>query len=202
MRLARTPKAVQRAFPNLTWSTDVRQAVYLTFDDGPTPGVTDQVLDILDDHDARATFFCLGKNVVHHPVLFDRIRRAGHAVGNHTYNHLNGWETPPSRYLSDVESCHRIFYSTLFRPPYGKVRPSQRKRILEHYRIVMWDVLSYDFDTALTPEGCLRTVLKHVRPGSIVVFHDSEKAAERMLYCLPRILDHFGRQGLAFRPLD
>lgn len=170
------------------------KALYLTFDDGPIPEVTPWVLETLSQYAGKATFFCIGDNVRKHPAIYQRIREEGHAVGNHTFNHLNGWKTSRDAYLENVGKCAELVDSSLFRPPYGRIRRKQAQRLVaadNRYRIIMWDVLSGDFDTGLSPEKCLRNVLKHTENGSIVVFHDSLKAERRLRYVLPRALQYW-----------
>lgn len=179
---------------------DAEKQVYLTFDDGPTPGVTDWVLDELKKHNAKGTFFCLGKNVKAHPELFQRIKDEGHAVGNHTHNHTNGWKVKPKEYLADVKKCaDEGFEAGLFRPPYGKIKPGQYKQIAKNYKVVFWDVLAGDFDTSKKPEQCLNSVLNNTREGSIIVLHDSVKAAPTLKAILPQILEALS--NYTFSPL-
>lgn len=203
MYLVKTPKIVQALRPAYLWRVPTAERVlYLTFDDGPIPEVTPWVLDLLQQHQAKATFFCVGDNVRRHPGIFQQLLAAGHAVGNHTYHHLNGWHTGNLLYFHDVRRCARLVQSRLFRPPYGRLLPRQRSFLERHYRIVMWDVLSGDFDAALPPEMCLRNVLDHAEPGSIVVFHDSLKAERRLRYVLPRVLEHFAGEGWRFAGIE
>jgi peptidoglycan/xylan/chitin deacetylase (PgdA/CDA1 family) len=155
----------------------------------------------LERYDAKATFFCLGKNVVLYPEIFERILNNGHAVGNHTYNHLNCWQTDRKQYLSDIESCSRVFHSKFFRPPYGKLKPGVRSAIRKDYEIVMWDIMAYDFDQSVSPEDCARNVIEHVQPGSIIVFHDSLKAEKNLRKALPAVLEDFKRRGLQMKAL-
>lgn len=169
---------------------DAKNEMYLTFDDGPTPDVTDWVLDELKKHNAKATFFCLGKNVKAYPGLFARIKAEGHSIGNHTFNHTNGWKAGIKDYIKDVEKCaNEGFEASLFRPPYGKIKPSQFKAVNKDYKVVFWDVLAGDFDLSKSPEHCLNNVLNNTRDGSIIVLHDSVKAAPTLKTILPRILD-------------
>ena len=178
--------------------------LFLTFDDGPIPEVTEFVLNTLKNFNAKATFFCIGDNVRKHPDIFQMLLDQGHSVGNHTFNHLKGWKTPDDVYLKNFNQCQELTGTSLFRPPYGRIRKSQVRDIRSAYpdtNIIMWDVLSGDFDLQLRPEKCLKNVLKHTKNGSIVVFHDSLKAAERMQYALPRMLEHFSRLGYRFEPL-
>ena len=202
MYLPKTPEIAKKIFPKLTWDNHQSDnSVYLSFDDGPTPEITDWVLDQLERYDAKATFFCLGKNVVLYPEIFERIRNNGHTVGNHTYNHLNCWQTDKKRYLLDIESCSRVFHSKFFRPPYGKLKPGVRSAIRKDYEIVMWDIMAYDFDQSVSPEDCARNVIEHVHPGSIIVFHDSLKAEKNLRKALPAVLEDFKRRGLQMKAL-
>ncbi len=188
-------------YPDRVWSIDtVEKNIYLTFDDGPHPLATAFVLDELKKNNARATFFCIGKNVESNPELYDRIISEGHQTGNHTYNHLNGWKTTDEIYLDDVRLAARSIQSALFRPPYGRIRSRQVKK-LNDYKIVMWDVLSGDFDLTISKEACLQNVLKNASSGSIVVFHDSEKAWDKLQYSLPQVLEHFSKKEYKFLPL-
>lgn len=197
MRIAKTPKLAEKVFPKLTWNKkEGENCVYLTFDDGPTPGITEWVLSTLNSYNAKGTFFCLGKNVVLYPDIYNEIVQNGHSIGNHTYHHMNAWKTNKEAYLEDIANCEKVFHSTLFRPPYGKLRPGIRRKILENYRIIMWDVLSYDFDNTISEKACLNNVLKHTSAGSIIVFHDSKKAAKNLKYTLPKTLDWLKENGL------
>ena len=194
---------MQTMFPNYTWNVKTdEKIIYLTFDDGPIPEVTPWVLDMLDKYDAKATFFCVGENVEKHPSVFEQVLNAGHAVGNHTYNHLNGWETDILPYFHNVRNCARLVQSSLFRPPYGKLTPKQTQFLARHYRIVMWDVLSGDFDQEISKDDCLNNVILSARRGSVIVFHDSLKAESRMKYALPRVLEHFTAKGYRFESLE
>ena len=170
--------------------------VYLTFDDGPTPGVTEWILDQLAEYDAKATLFCLGKHAEQYPHLYRMIVDAGHAIGNHTYSHQKGWGMSLERYLEDVDFANDILHTDLFRPPYARIKPSQAHRISERYNIVMWDVLSRDYSRLISPRQCLHNVTRHVRGGSIVVFHDSVKSFRNLRYALPRTLQYLQKQGL------
>ncbi len=202
MYLVKTPGVVQPFSKRLLWKGDPEGgAVYLTFDDGPNPGVTDKVLDILDAFDAAATFFCIGGNVEKYPELYAEMLQRGHAAGNHTWNHMNGRSFSDYSYFKNVLECARVVDSKLFRPPYGSMKLSQVKAISKRYTIVMWDVLSADWRKELSPERCLRNVTSAVEAGSVVVFHDSDKAAKNMLYTLPRVLEFLAEKGLKPRTL-
>jgi peptidoglycan-N-acetylglucosamine deacetylase len=178
------------------------KTAYLTFDDGPIPEVTPQVLDILASRGAKATFFCVGENVERYPEIFRRILDDGHAVGNHSFSHLKGWQTPAEEYVGNVERCRRLVDSSLFRPPHGRFTLRQFLRLRKNYRFVLWSVLSKDYDRETTPDQCLANVLKFTRPGSIIVFHDSLKAREKVLYALPAVLDALGAEGFRFERIS
>lgn len=196
------PKLIKKIFPQLLYSieNDLNE-VYLTFDDGPTPEVTPQILDILSDFNAKASFFCLGKNVLNNPDIFRTIIENGHTVGNHSFDHLNGWKTDNFKYFQNIEKAERLIKSDFFRPPYGKISPIQIFKLSRKYKIVMWDVLSGDFDINISKEKCVEFVLKNVKSGSIIVFHDSLKAKERVLYALPVVLDELQAKGFRFARL-
>lgn len=212
--LVQTPKFVQRIFPKRIWAfPNSENKIYLTFDDGPIPEVTPWVLDTLKKHNAKATFFCIGDNIAKHPEIFKRIISEGHAVGNHTFNHLNGRKTALENYLENVakaetEIVNRIssiyleqsqnvaHVTSLFRPPYGKMTSAQAKSVQEKgFQIVMWNVLSADYDPAVSEEKCFKNVAESMKPGSIVVFHDSLKAQKNMQYTLPKVLDVIAENG-------
>ncbi len=180
------------------------KVIYLTFDDGPIPDVTDFVLKTLNSFNVKATFFCIGDNITKHPAIFERVISAGHQIGNHTFNHLKGWKTDDQTYVQNMQQCQQLTRSHLFRPPYGRIKKSQVKRIktlFPNIQIIMWDVLSGDFDSALSPENCYKNVVKHTGNGSIIVFHDSLKAFDRLQYSLPRVVRHFKEQGFTFATL-
>lgn len=167
-----------------------RGAVYLTFDDGPTPDNTEWIIETLARYDAKATFFCLGKNAEQHPETFSKILAAGHAVGNHTYSHQRGWNMSTRRYVDDVDFAAQFIHSDLFRPPYARIKPAQARVLAERYDLIMWSVLSRDHSPLVTPRQCTRRVIGYLREGAIVVFHDSWKSSRRMRYALPRVLDY------------
>lgn len=203
MYLVKMPTLIQGLFPNFTWRVPTQEKVlYLTFDDGPIPDVTPWVLEQLEKFNAKATFFCVGANVEKNPTIFKDIVEAGHAVGNHTFNHLNGWDIENISYFHNIRHCARLVKTNLFRPPYGRITPKQVQFVQRHYNIVMWDVLSGDFDHEITKEQCLDNVINNAREGSIVVFHDSIKAQDNLYYALPRTLEHFALQGYRFKALS
>lgn len=206
----RNPFFLPWLYPGLLWRLPAAEKkLYLTFDDGPVPGPTEFVLDELARVGAKATFFCIGDNVRKHPAVYERVLAEGHAVGNHTFNHLSGWKTATPDYINNVRLCDEVLQgavqgmpkkATLFRPPYGRIT---RKQIsaLASYRIVMWDVLTNDYAQSLQPSDCLRGSIAASRHGSIVVFHDSLKAEKNLRYVLPRYLDHFNAHGFTFHSL-
>jgi peptidoglycan/xylan/chitin deacetylase (PgdA/CDA1 family) len=200
----KTPWWLKRFYPHYLWSIDTKnKLLYLTFDDGPHPEATSFVLDELKKYNALATFFCIGKNVIAYPDLYKRILDEGHTVGNHTQNHLNGWKTDNALYLNDIAEAAQHIDTDLFRPPYGRISSFQAKHLRAAMRgreskVIMWDVLSADFDVAITPGKCMENVIFHSRPGSIVVFHDSEKAFSKIKYVLPKILSFFSAKGYVF----
>lgn len=200
MYLTKTPWWLRALYPSLVWRMPRgEKKIYLSFDDGPHPVATPFVLDQLAKYGAKATFFCIGKNVEAEPVIYQRILAEGHSVGNHTQHHVNGWKTNDQTYLADVAEASKQIKSNLFRPPYGRVRRSQINKLRQqNQQIIMWDVLSADFDTNLTGEACTSYVLYHTRPGSIVLFHDSAKAWDRMSIALPKVLKHFCEEGYEF----
>jgi peptidoglycan/xylan/chitin deacetylase (PgdA/CDA1 family) len=202
MNPVRIPRILKIVYPDIVWEIrDEKPSLYLTFDDGPTPDITSNVLSILGQYNARATFFCIGRNVERHPELYRKILEDGHATGNHTYSHLKGWYTPNNEYYKDIELAARFIHSGLYRPAYGMITPAQLRFLQLHYRIVMWDIMSYDFDRSTRPEKCLKNVLDNAHSGSIVVFHDSVKAFEKVQYALPRILEYYNGKGYTFRSI-
>jgi peptidoglycan-N-acetylglucosamine deacetylase len=203
MAFVRIPGILKKIYPGLTWNIPGRDRVlYLTFDDGPTPDITDRVLHILAASNARATFFCIGRNAERHPEILRRIRDAGHAVGNHTYSHLKGWYTSNRGYYEDIDLASQFVPSDLYRPAYGMITPSQIRYLKLRFQIVLWDVMSYDFDPSTSNEKCLSNVIRHGRPGSVIVFHDSVKASANLLYTLPRVLEYFGGEGFSFESIS
>lgn len=202
MYLSKTPGFLQKLFPHFTWKIpNAKGKIYLSFDDGPIPEVTPWVLDELSSHNAKASFFCVGENVDKNPELYKRILEEGHTIGSHTQNHLMGWHTDNLNYLLNVRKCAQKVNSTLFRPPYGRMTRSQANFLQRHYKIVMWDVLSGDFDDKISSEKCLQNVLGSAMDGSIVVFHDSLKAEEKLRFVLPKVLDYYSERGYSFENL-
>ncbi len=205
--LIRIPFWVRWMFPRYTWRIPTHEKVlYLTFDDGPHPVATPFVLEQLARYQAKATFFCIGKNVLAHPNLYQRLQQEGHAIGNHTHNHPNGASTPTGVYLADVRKAAGYIDTNLFRPPYGRINKRQAAGIAaamnrSEVKIVMWEVLSADFDQSITPEQCLRNVVRHAGPGSVIVFHDSQKALENLRFALPKVLAHFADLGYRFESI-
>lgn len=216
----KTPKIIQSIFTNYTWKiASHKKEIYLTFDDGPIPKITPWVLSTLEKFNAKATFFCVGDNIKKHPEVFKQIINHGHSIGNHTFNHLQGWKTNTYEYLQNIEKTENVIKklktdakpstndqqqptTNLFRPPYGKIKPKQAKALQNKgYQIVMWDVLSADFDQKTSPEKCYQNVISNAKKGSIVVFHDSEKAFKNLEYTLPKVLDFFTEKGFVFKAL-
>ena len=188
--IANIPKVLKKIYPLLNWDeTPDGNEVFLTFDDGPIPEVTPWVLEKLKEYDVKATFFCIGDNVLKHPKIYQRILDEGHAVGNHTHKHLKGWNTDDGTYLKDIENAGEFISSNLFRPPYGRIKKSQIKLIQSlNYHIIMWSILSGDYNKNRSPEACFNNVKRNLKPGSVVVFHDSIKANNNMRYALEKTL--------------
>lgn len=203
MYAVRTPAFVQCLFPQFLWRVpDPEKVLYLTFDDGPIPEVTPWVLAQLRAYAAKATFFCVGDNVRKHPNLYRQLHADGHTIGNHTMYHMDAWKCTTDVYLRDVADCQLLVGAQLFRPPYGHLCPAQKKALQKSFRIVLWDVLSGDFDGSLSPDACLDNVIQYARPGSVVVFHDSLKAKIRLETALPGVLRHFSALGYTFKALE
>lgn len=221
---AKTPGFVKSLFPSFVWNINTpNKELYLTFDDGPTPEITDWVLKTLKKYNAKATFFCIGNNIEKHPEIFQNIINEGHSIGNHTYNHLKGWKHKTKNYIEDVIKTEVLINSKknnsqngnlefgpetsgwdlkMFRPPYGKFKVKQSKKLQKlGYKIIMWDVLSYDWDKSVNEEACLKNVTTAAKGGSIIVFHDSVKASRNLMYVLPKILEYYAKEGYAFKAL-
>ena len=217
MYLVKSPLLLKWFYSSLTWNKSrSEKIVYLTFDDGPIPNVTDFVLNTLKTFKIKATFFCIGDNIIKHPELFERLKSEGHAIGNHTFNHLNGWKTDNETYLHNVLKCQELTQTNLFRPPFGRIKKSQilslesnllpktdsRLQTIEsRLQIIMWDVLSGDFDPNISPEKCYHNVIKNTKNGSIIVFHDSLKAFKRLQYALPKVIEQLINEGYQFGKL-
>lgn len=197
------PRFFQRLFPSLIWNfPDEKEGVFLTFDDGPTKDLTLWVLDQLKQYDAKATFFVLGKNIELNPEIFERIVAEGHKIGNHTYSHLKGWATETGQYVQDVDFANGFMNTNIFRPPYGRIKPSQFRILSKRYKIIMWNVLSMDYSRRVSPRRVVNNVINHVQPGSIIVFHDSKKAERSLRYALPRVLETISQKGLKFKSIE
>ena len=231
----KTPLVVKKMFPNYVWDIPTKDKIlYLTFDDGPTPEITNWVLNTLKSFDAKATFFCIGKNIETHPDIFKNILNEGHAIGNHTHNHIKGWKTSAEDYLTNVLKAEEVMsaefkiqslkvrkttdsetdiqqstienlqstINNLFRPPYGQITLKQGKELMKlGYKIIMWDVISFDWDKAISEETCLNNVIRKSTNGSIIVFHDSIKASKNMQYALPKTLEYFSGKGYVFKTI-
>lgn len=202
----KTNSLIKKVFNNLVWDIpNSDKKIFLTFDDGPIPEITEWVLDILKSEEIKATFFCIGDNIKKHPEVYKRILAEGHQTGNHTFNHLNGWKTETNHYIDNFKLCEteclklNTEHSFLFRPPYGRIKPSQTKAIRNlGYKIIMWDVLSYDFDPNIIPEKCLENVIPNTEQGSIIVFHDSKKAEINLKFALPKAIQILKNKGFIF----
>lgn len=203
---------IQKIFSSFVWHIPTsKKIVYLTFDDGPTPDVTPWTLEILKKYNAKATFFCIGQNIAENPELYRQLQRQGHSIGNHTYNHVNGWHSATENYIKNVNLCSETMAQyketeesndKLFRPPYGKLKWQQLKILKERgYKIIMWDILSADFDTTISPEKCAENVIKNIRPGSIIIFHDSLKASVNLKHALPKTLAYLQENGYEMQAL-
>lgn len=206
LRWVKTNNLIKNIFNNLIWDIpNLDNKIYLTFDDGPIPEITEWVLDLLKEEKIKATFFCIGDNIKKNPSIYNRIISEGHKTGNHTFHHLNGWNTKTSDYIANFKLCETELlklnteFSFIFRPPYGKIKPRQSKGIRQlNYKIIMWDVLSYDFDVTQSPEKCLKNVILNTTQGSIIVFHDSLKAENNLRYALPKAIQILKEKGFVF----
>ncbi len=217
MYLVKSPLFLKWYYSSLIWNKPRKdKIIYLTFDDGPIPNVTDFVLNTLKSHHVKATFFCIGDNINKYPNIFEQLKKDGHSIGNHTYNHLKGWDTDDDTYVDNFIACQKLTQTTLFRPPFGRIKKSQIKKLKaqslklkatpssqlvthnSQLQIIMWDVLSGDFDEKVSPEKCYQNVINNVQNGSIIVFHDSLKAFDRLKYALPKTLKHLSENGYQF----
>lgn len=213
------PRFIQRLYPERIWAfSRKRNTIYLTFDDGPIPNVTSWVLEELKKYNAKATFFCIGNNIQKHPEVYKKIISEGHSVGNHTFNHLKGWKTDTLEYVANVEKAEAQMMrhesrirednlknssfsnnnkQSLFRPPYGRITSEQAKTLQKKgFKIVMWDIVSYDYDTRVSEDECLQNVLNNIKPGSVIVFHDSLKAEKNLRYVLPKVLEFISEKRM------
>ncbi|MFC5194577.1 polysaccharide deacetylase family protein [Bizionia hallyeonensis] len=214
----KTPKIIKKILPDYVWEFSTSEKVlYLTFDDGPTPEITQCTLDTLKQYQAEATFFCIGNNIQKHPEIFHNILNEGHRVGNHSNTHLKGWRTTVENYISDIREAQTIINfeleksevamqdahpSCLFRPPYGQIKPSQGKALKAlGYTVVTWSILSFDWEKETAPETCYNNVVNEAKPGSIIVFHDSVKASKNLMHALPKVLAYFSEKGYSFKRL-
>lgn len=196
------PRFIRHLFPEMIWSIEDNEGIYLTFDDGPTPGVTEWILNTLDRYDAKATFFVLGKNVELYPDLYQMILERGHKVGNHSYSHQKGWGMSLERYIEDVDFASSMVQSELFRPPYARITPAQLRSIAKRYRVVMWSILSRDYNRHISPKACLRGTIRDLRGGDIVSLHDSAKSFRNTSYVLPALLRKAREMGLECKILE
>ena len=203
----KTPKLFEFIYPEAIWhGPRNKKHVYLTFDDGPVPDVTEYVLDLLSEYRIKATFFCVGENVIKYPEIFKRILREGHGVGNHTFNHLNGWQVDEKEYMNNIQLCLDAFRKMgykndvhLFRPPYGKIRKRTFAKIKEDYKIIMWDVLSYDFSRKVNEQKCLEKSLRFTKKGSIIIFHDSNKTFDKIKLVISQYIKSLKDRNYEFR---
>ena len=194
---------LKKVFPSLVWYfSSQEKVIYLTFDDGPHPELTPFILKELEKYNAKATFFLLGKEAETHSHLVSELLKQKHSIGNHTFSHLNGWSTKNDDYFEDIEKCDSILKSKLFRPPYGRIKPSQIRRLKKDYKIVMWDVLSWDFNQSLSEDKCFERVIRKIKNGSIIVFHENNKSLRNMKYCVPKLLQHFTDLGYQFKSIS
>lgn len=207
----KTGRLIKKLFPGFVWDIpNSDKTVYLTFDDGPTPEITEWVLSLLKQHDIKATFFCIGNNIAANPDIFKKVIEDGHAIGNHTYDHVNGWKNDNETYFQNTIACQKEIAglmgreTNLFRPPYGKIKSSQAREVRKMgYKIIMWDVLSADFDRSITPEKCLKNVINNnTREGSVIIFHDSVKAFPNLEYALPRTIEYLKEKNFRFGKID
>ena len=199
IKLIKTPSFIRYIFPSLIWNKlKSRKTIYLTFDDGPHSDLSNFILDELKKYQAKATFFYLGRQVEKYPKIFERCVNENHQIGNHTYSHLNGWATNNKKYYKDINKASKLINSDLFRPPYGRIKMSQIKHLKKHYKIVMWDVLSWDFDENTCSKECFKNIVKNTSSGSIIVLHENEKSYKKVKEVLPKILNYFSSKGFTF----
>ncbi len=200
LRLIKSPKILQCLFADFIWKIDTdEKVIYLTFDDGPHPVITPWIINLMNQYDAKGTFFLIGDAVSRNPDLYQLYKTNGHLVGNHTYRHIKGWQSRKKNYLKEITQCAEVVESSLFRPPYGQINLQGIREIKKQYKVVMWDVLSWDFDNETSSEICLSNVINYSKEGSIVVFHENEKSMKNIMYALPKVLEHFTKLGYQFK---
>lgn len=203
MRLFSPPKILKIFFPKMIWDKPQGQKrIFLTFDDGPHPTITPKVINLLSNFNARATFFCVGNNIKKYPSTFEMLQKANHLVGNHTFNHNDGFSSTDENFYSEIEETENLTNTGFFRPPHGKIKPRQIRHLSKKYKIIAWSVIAYDWDKTLSPEKIFEKILRNARDGSIIAFHDNEKAEKNMLAVLPQVLEHFSKLGYHFCRLD
>lgn len=205
----KTHRFIKAIFPKYVWDIPNKEKkIFLTFDDGPIPGITEWVLEQLEQYNAKATFFCIGDNIEKYPEIFQKTVKHGHSIGNHTFNHLKGWKTSREDYIENTRLCQlqiekQQHKTNLFRPPYGKIKPSQARALRKTgYKIIMWDIISMDFDQTVSSDKCLENVLKNIESGSIIVFHDSKKAWKNLEYVLPKTLEFLKKERFVCEKID
>ena len=197
------PKIIRKLFPTFIWNFPYeKDGIFLTFDDGPRPEVTPWVLDLLDKYNAKATFFCIGKNVEMFPEMFEEVKRRGHAVGNHSYSHVKGWGMKTGDYVRDIDIAGDMIKSNLFRPPYARIGPNQARVLHERYHTIMWNIISRDYNRNISGEACARNVIPYIEPGAIIVFHDSIKCAPNLFEALPKVLEAIKEKGLVCKRIE
>ena len=203
MYFVHTPYFVRNFYnKKLIWNIPVKEKkIFLTFDDGPVPGFTSEILNILNQFNAKATFFCVGENIKNHKKEFEKILKNGNLIGNHTFNHLNGRKTKFEEYISNISKSNDLYETKLFRPPYGRITFKQINEVSKNYKIIMWTVLTGDFDKNVSKEKCLKNAIKYTRKGSIIVFHDNKKTKEKVLFALPRFLEYFSKKDFTFETI-
>jgi len=203
MLIERAPKLYRKLYQGSHWRFNSdKKVVYLTFDDGPIPEITPWVLDLLDEYNIKATFFCVGDNVRKYPEIYQNVQERGHKIGNHTFHHIQGLKTDTQSYLEDVQEARQLIDSKLFRPPYGHMRFSQFHALQEQYKVIMWDVVTRDYSRLMTAGEVFEVVKKYTRNGSIIVFHDSLKSGDRMKESLPKSIEWLLEQGYSFQLIE
>ena len=199
----RPPKIIKKLFPTFIWNfPNEKDGIFLTFDDGPRPEVTPWVLDLLDKYEAKATFFCIGKNVELFPELFEEVKSRGHAVGNHSYSHVKGWGMKTGDYVRDIDIAGDMIRSNLFRPPYARIGTNQARVLKERYKAIMWNILSRDYNRSLSGKACANNVIPHIEAGDIIVFHDSINCAPNLFEALPLVLEAIKEKGLICKKIE